>query len=125
MSLLFLVYFDKAQEFLEVSSTPQRVSISPTSFFQKRNFGQEKSAMRSFFSLWLRQQPLFRTWQPSARAQADPSLDGVDVRSCRSARQVEGRGKTERNTSGMEVGLLPRFFFEFPQPFLQKNAKIA
>ena len=86
-------------------------------------FWREKSPCARFFRCGCGQQPLFRTWQPSARAQADPPLDGVDMRSCRSACQVEGRGKTEMSMSGREVGPLQEFFFEFPQPFFAKKRK--
>ena len=64
--------------------------------------------MRSFFfAVAASSSHFFRAWQPSARAQADPSLEGVDMCSCRGARQVEESRKTEMDTGGSAIGLLP------------------
>ena len=60
LSLLFLVCFDKAQEILEDSSTPQKVSIPSYFLFFGIQIWAGKIAMVSFFSLWLWQQPFFR-----------------------------------------------------------------
>ena len=126
MSLLFLVCFDKTQEFSEVSSTPQKVSIPPTSFFWKRNLGGKSRHALVFFAVaasHTASTAIFRAWQPSASAQADPSLEGVDMCSCRGACRVEESRKTEIDTGGSAAGLLPQFIFEFSQPFLQKKRK--
>ena len=54
----------------------------------------------------------------SCKRTGDPSLDGVDMRSCRGDCHVEGNRKTEMDTRGEGVGLHNGFFFEFSQPFL-------